>query len=143
MCSISTNCSHKIVNYITQNITGWYLNHIKKEHSMIVEGTIATLFLLIFIIIYFLPFYIAHIRGHHDTTAIFVTNLLLGWTFIGWVVALIWASTAVKSKDVHAAFINDDDDDDDIKICPYCAEDIKINAKLCRYCGKELDIFKN
>lgn len=105
-----------------------------------IEGIIATLFLLIAIIIYFLPFFIAQIRGHHDTTAILVTNFLLGWTFIGWVVALIWASTAVKSEDVYAALI---DEDDDIKICPYCAEDIKMNAKICRYCGKELDILKD
>lgn len=28
-----------------------------------------------------------------NSTAIFVLNLFLGWTFVGWVVALVWAVT--------------------------------------------------
>ena len=40
---------------------------------------------------YFLPFLIALIRNHIDSTAIFVLNLFLGWTFFGWVIALVWA----------------------------------------------------
>jgi hypothetical protein len=47
--------------------------------------------------IYFLPFLIAFIRSHIDSLAIFVLNLFLGWTFFGWVVALVWA---VKKFDV-------------------------------------------
>jgi hypothetical protein len=48
----------------------------------------------IIIALYFVPSLIAALRGHHQTTAIFLLNLLLGWTFIGWVVALIWSATA-------------------------------------------------
>ena len=44
-----------------------------------------------FIIIYFIPTYIAYRYEHKNAKAIFVLNLLLGWTWIGWVVALIWA----------------------------------------------------
>ncbi|MCX5101012.1 MULTISPECIES: superinfection immunity protein [unclassified Streptomyces] len=37
--------------------------------------------------LYFLPFFIAAGRGV-NTGSVFVINLFLGWTFIGWVVAL-------------------------------------------------------
>jgi Superinfection immunity protein len=44
--------------------------------------------------VYFLPAIIAALRRLHNQNAIFLTNLFLGWTVIGWVVALIWCSTA-------------------------------------------------
>jgi hypothetical protein len=42
-------------------------------------------------VMYFLPSIIALARSKRDITAILLLNLLLGWTVIGWVVALIWA----------------------------------------------------
>ena len=44
--------------------------------------------------VYFLPTIIG-IRKR-NASAILVLNLLLGWTFIGWVVALVWAMTHDK-----------------------------------------------
>lgn len=49
-------------------------------------------------LIYFLPTVIALLRGHHNGFAIFLTNLLLGWTAIGWIVALIWSFTAIDRR---------------------------------------------
>lgn len=43
--------------------------------------------------IYFLPGLIAVTRDHRQMVAIFALNLLLGWTLIGWVAALVWALT--------------------------------------------------
>jgi hypothetical protein len=43
--------------------------------------------------LFFLPTLVARSRSHPNTTAIFLVNLLVGWTFIGWVVALVWACT--------------------------------------------------
>lgn len=40
---------------------------------------------------YFLPWAIAATRGKSNTGAIFWVNLLLGWTFIGWIIALVMA----------------------------------------------------
>jgi ABC-type sugar transport system permease subunit len=42
-------------------------------------------------IFYFLPFAIAFNRKRANTGAIFALNLFLGWSLIGWVVALVWA----------------------------------------------------
>ena len=58
-------------------------------------------FLLIPALLYFLPAIIALARGHHDGFAIFLTNLLLGWTVLGWIIALIWSVTAVRRR-AHA-----------------------------------------
>lgn len=40
--------------------------------------------------VYFIPFIIAAARSH-NTTGVFLVNLLVGWTFIGWLVALVMA----------------------------------------------------
>ena len=55
----------------------------------------AILFLLIFTL-YFVPSFIAKTREHPNATAIFALNLLLGWSLIGWVGALVWALTAIN-----------------------------------------------
>jgi hypothetical protein len=47
---------------------------------------------------YVTPSIIAAARAHHNAGAIFALNLLLGWTFVGWVAAIVWALT-----EVHAA----------------------------------------
>ena len=51
-------------------------------------GFIAFLFSAV---LYFLPTIIAVAGRRRNTFAIFLLNLFLGWTFIGWVVALVWS----------------------------------------------------
>jgi hypothetical protein len=53
----------------------------------------------IWFVMYFLPSIIAVARSKRDTLAIFLLNLFLGWSVIGWVVALVWAA----KNDVPAA----------------------------------------
>lgn len=48
--------------------------------------------------LYFIPGIIALLRAHHNKIAIFVLNLLLGWTLLGWVVALVWSFTAPQQN---------------------------------------------
>ena len=43
-------------------------------------------------VMYFLPSIIALARSKRDTLAIFMLNLFLGWSVIGWIIALIWAA---------------------------------------------------
>jgi hypothetical protein len=45
-------------------------------------------------VMYFLPSIIALGRNKRDITAIVLLNFFLGWTMIGWVVALVWAVKA-------------------------------------------------
>jgi hypothetical protein len=42
-------------------------------------------------VMYFLPSIFAFARNKRDTTAIVLLNFFLGWTMVGWVVALVWA----------------------------------------------------
>jgi hypothetical protein len=46
--------------------------------------------------LYLLPWIVAAVRGHHQLVAIAVLNVLAGWTFFGWVGALVWACTEVR-----------------------------------------------
>jgi Superinfection immunity protein len=55
--------------------------------------------LLVVLLIYFMPALIAANRGHHNTLAIFALNLFLGWSFLGWVIALVWACTQTQRRD--------------------------------------------
>ncbi|HJY83116.1 MAG TPA: superinfection immunity protein [Candidatus Binatia bacterium] len=53
------------------------------------------LFGLLFVVaLYFLPWLVAASRRHRNRLAIAVANFFLGWTVIGWIGTLIWASTA-------------------------------------------------
>lgn len=44
--------------------------------------------------LYFLPTIIAMVRSKSNRGAILLLNLFLGWTFIGWIVSLVWALAA-------------------------------------------------
>jgi hypothetical protein len=50
-------------------------------------------FIGILIILYFVPFIVALRREKENTGAILLLNIFLGWTLIGWVIALVWAAT--------------------------------------------------
>lgn len=55
--------------------------------------------LLIIAALYFLPTLVAGIRSCRRGPGIFVLNLLLGWTVIGWIVALVWSFSASSTAD--------------------------------------------
>lgn len=49
-------------------------------------------------ILYFIPSIIALFHKRENKFAIFALNFLLGWTFIGWVIALVWALTSNRPR---------------------------------------------
>jgi hypothetical protein len=56
---------------------------------------------LFLLLLYFIPAFIALCRGKVNTLAIFVATLLLGWTFIGWVICFVWACTTSKEDRIQ------------------------------------------
>jgi hypothetical protein len=51
---------------------------------------------VIMVLIYIAPLFVARVREHRNYGSIVALNLLLGWTFVGWVAALVWALTNQK-----------------------------------------------
>lgn len=43
------------------------------------------------ILLYFLPTIVASTTKHLNVNSILVVNIFLGWTLIGWVIALAWS----------------------------------------------------
>jgi hypothetical protein len=62
------------------------------------EAIVVMVMVLLALFAYFLPTVLAEARGHQNTGMIFLTNLLLGWTILGWIGALAWAATAVQPR---------------------------------------------
>lgn len=95
------------------------------------------LFLITGFVIYFLPTFVASNRKHVNGTSIFLVNLFLGWTFLGWVVALVWASSANTERpsgNIASGLTASGD-----RACPYCAETIKSAAIKCKHCAADVE----
>jgi hypothetical protein len=56
-----------------------------------VSALVAIVFLIIGLFLYFLPAIIAADRKLLNAGSILIVNLFLGWSLIGWVIALAWA----------------------------------------------------
>jgi ABC-type sugar transport system permease subunit len=50
-----------------------------------------TVLITLLSLFYFLPFALAFHKKRANTGAIFALNLFLGWSLVGWVIALVWA----------------------------------------------------
>jgi hypothetical protein len=86
------------------------------------------LLLLIALGMYFVPMMVALTRAHHKATAIVVWNVFLGWTWVGWVATLVWASTPRSQPEPPAPS----------RPCPSCADAMRGDAIPCCSCQREL-----
>ena len=60
------------------------------------------------VLFYLLPTFIAMTRRHPNTASIAILNIFLGWTFIGYIVALVWAFSAItKHGNISVNVYND------------------------------------
>jgi hypothetical protein len=55
------------------------------------SGALGGVILWMAVLIYFVPYEIAASRKHPSKWAIGALNLFLGWSFFGWVAALVWS----------------------------------------------------
>jgi T4 superinfection immunity protein/putative oligomerization/nucleic acid binding protein len=63
-----------------------------------------TTLIILILIFYFFPSIIAFSRSKSNTAAIVMLNLFLGWSFIGWIIALIWAVS--KDRETQQIIVN-------------------------------------
>lgn len=79
-------------------------------------------------LVYLLPIFIALIRNCHNLRAIFICNLIFGFTGISWLVILIWAVFVPESKPGEKAIAD---------LCRHCKELIRPSAKRCHHCHQD------
>jgi Superinfection immunity protein len=78
-------------NVIPTDVTAWLNDH---------AATMATwgIVLYLALVAYLVPVLVANARRHRQRMAILALNVLLDWSLIGWVGALIWSLTTDVEK---------------------------------------------
>lgn len=54
--------------------------------------------LIVLLLAYFVPVFVAFSRGVPNKGSVFVVNLFLGWTVVGWIVALAMAARSNQQQ---------------------------------------------
>ena len=82
-------------------------------------------------LLYFLPSIIG--RDKRDAAGIFLVNLFLGWTVIGWIIALIWAVSGERCLPVHYVHVPAASG---TRFCCQCGTITYPGAHFCTACGR-------
>jgi hypothetical protein len=61
---------------------------------LVLEARAVMSFILFLIVLYWLPTLIAIVRQTHSALGVAMLNFFLGWTVVGWFLALFWALAA-------------------------------------------------
>lgn len=111
---------------------------------------VSALFFIVAPLLYFLPTIEAWQRDQKNITAIALINTFLGWSLIGWLIAMVWAvkvSDSAPSGASSAAVVESasiplvaakSPPARETRICPFCAEEVLAAAKICKHCHSEL-----
>jgi len=90
-------------------------------------------FFVIAIVLSFLPTILAASRHHHNVLGVFLVNFLLGWTVIGWVIALVWALSQPRIVVVPAGY-----PPTAALLCPKCGVPLTPGSRFCAHCGASI-----
>mgnify|MGYP000001648643 CR=1 FL=1 len=107
-------------------------------------------YLLILGVVYFLPALIASNRKHPSRGGVWVLNLFLGWTVLGWIIALIWAASGESRPKpfdpglpkITAPLVASAPRAPRIAAsvpCPACRQPVAAQANFCAACGARLE----
>jgi hypothetical protein len=94
------------------------------------------IFLLVSLFLYFLPAFLA--RNKPNFTAILLLNLFAGWTFIGWIIALVWALSAQPQREAAAPPVTAPPPQPPHAgsfFCSACGKPYVAGARFCSSCG--------
>ena len=92
---------------------------------------------LLGIVLYFLPTFLAASRHHSSVLGIFLLNFFLGWSVIGWVIALVWALSRPPVVVVNAGYGGPGYSaaPPAALLCSRCGSPISPGAGFCGRCG--------
>ena len=91
------------------------------------------IFWLVSLFLYFLPAFLA--RNKPNFTSILILNILAGWTFIGWIIALIWAISSDSQRPVGAPAQATPQAPSGSFFCTTCGQPCPAGARFCSSCG--------
>jgi hypothetical protein len=64
------------------------------NHNEVLSGAMVVIIIGV-IMAYYIPFWVAVLRGHHAKWGIFIVNTFAGWSGFGWIACLFWAVSDV------------------------------------------------
>jgi hypothetical protein len=92
-------------------------------------GGVGFIGIILIIALYFIPTIVAASRKVTNSGSVFVINLLLGWTLVGWVVAL---AMSVKSKTPQVVVVQSTAN---LPSCAKCGTGLVPGQQFCSSCG--------
>jgi hypothetical protein len=107
------------------------------HHLNAMGNAVSFLILITAPALYMLPTFEAWKNKQPNLVSIALVNVFLGWSLIGWVVALAWAFKS-PSPNIVVLPTNVETETEKTKKCLYCAEDILAAAVKCKHCGSDL-----
>jgi hypothetical protein len=88
-------------------------------------------------VLYFLPTLVAASRRHPSVLGIFLLNFFLGWSVIGWIIALVWALSRPQVVVVAPPYGSPEYSaaPPAALLCSRCGSPIAPGAAFCGRCG--------